>query len=956
MIISMDSWLIGREAVLDRAGRALAASGEVLLEGPAGIGKTAVWQVLREDAERNGALVLVAAPAESERSLPYGALADLLRPLTDLIPDLPKPQRNAAEVVLFGQENGESFDDRAIGAATRSLLEAAVARDGDQAILIAIDDAPWLDQQSERAIAFALRRLNRRPALLIASRTEGSEPALIPLGLARSGPSLLRLPLTRLGVGALHHILRARLDVTFSRPLLSRIAADSGGNPLLAIELARAVVRLPHRPGPGEDLPVAASVHQLLAGAIAALPADTQAAVRLVSLMTAPTPDDLVAAGVSLDSLDAAEQAGLLVVGPTTVRFGHPMHAVAVRAAIPTGARRSLQQALADCVTSPDERARQLARSTVGSDAGVAQELEEAARRQRTRGAPELAAELYDRSAALTPAKDADDRSRRLLAGTRCRFDSGDHPAAAAAAAAADHLMTGGARGEALLLRATMAFITQGHVPAVVFADEALGIVSPTSPMAGRIHAHLCVFHDSPEAAVRHGRAALALFDDVEEVRGVDPFNGDRFGQSDPDDTELLCSVLLLLFYNEVRAGGRPRQELLDRALRIEGPSPPWLGGTIPALWWTAVDQHDRAADRMEQHLAHAVAHGDEPLQLEVTLHLVQSELLAGRWSAASEHLDQARVVGEQLRSGLDEQNYLSSLLAVYRGDLETIGPVVDAGLARAEELGDSWGRRVYRGLAGQIALAREQFAEAAAIFGTLTADLRAQGLAEPLATRLEPDWIEACVGVGDLETAAQALEGIAARHDRLPRPWTALGLARSRVLLAAAAGRDTGPALDEMAEAMHAPGAEVLPLDQARCLLIAGLAHRRARRKREAREALTGALAGFTALGANAFADRARRELTRVGTRVADSQKLTATEQRVADLAAGGRTNRVIAELLFISPKTVEANLARVYRKLGISTRAELGSFMAQGLPHGRVASGAPTGQVVPATGQHRR
>jgi DNA-binding CsgD family transcriptional regulator len=308
---------------------------------------------------------------------------------------------------------------------------------------------------------------------------------------------------------------------------------------------------------------------------------------------------------------------------------------------------------------------------------------------------------------------------------------------------------------------------------------------------------------------------------------------------------------------------------------------------------------------------------------------------LAGRWPQADVHLAQARDLGEQLGTGLDEENYLQTLLAVYRGEFATIGPVVDDGLRRAEELDDSWGRRVYGGLSGQMALATGNYAQAAEIFGALAAALRSQGLVEPLATRSEPDWIEACVGVGDLDTAAVALEVLAGRHNRLPRPWTTLALARSRVLLAAASGGDTVPLIAELTAARDAVPPEVLPLDRARCLLVAGIAHRRAKRKKEAREALTTAAREFTELGAAAFAARAEAELARVGARVTAALDLTATEERVARLAAQGRTNRVIAETLFISPKTVEANLARVYRKLGIATRAELGAVMGQ--PDGR-------------------
>jgi DNA-binding CsgD family transcriptional regulator len=225
--------------------------------------------------------------------------------------------------------------------------------------------------------------------------------------------------------------------------------------------------------------------------------------------------------------------------------------------------------------------------------------------------------------------------------------------------------------------------------------------------------------------------------------------------------------------------------------------------------------------------------------------------------------------------------------------------------------------------------------AEAAPAYNGLGATVDRLGLVEPLTQRFEPDWIEACVGAGDLDGGAAVLNPLAEHHQRLPRPWTTLGIARSRALLRSATGADPAAALEEFDAARAAAPPGVLPLDRARCLLVAGMVHRRARRKLAARETLHAAAAEFDAIGAATFADRARAELARVGGRSAlsssESQALTPTEERVARLAARGRTGRAIADELFISPKTVEANLARVYRKLGISSRAELGGAMAQ-------------------------
>jgi DNA-binding CsgD family transcriptional regulator len=654
-------------------------------------------------------------------------------------------------------------------------------------------------------------------------------------------------------------------------------------------------------------------MQQLLVDALTGLPAASRDAVRLAALLAVPALRDLAAAGVPAGAFDAAEEAGLLAVGPAAVEFLHPLYAAAVRASIPPGVRRRLHRTLADVVADRDERARQLAECTVQPDAAVAGDLAEAAARQRARGAPQLAARLYERAAELTPAAATVDCGRRRLAAARCRFDSGEYAAAGAAAEQVAAEFDGEVRAESLLLRAEIAWCADDLGGAVAAAQRGLAAVPGDSYLAGRIHAHLSLFRDVPEPALRHAETAATL------LRGSDR------------DRSLLSSALLHMFLNGVRTGQPVRTELLDQALELEGAEPSWLAGTVPAIWWRAMDEPDRARDRLHTMLRRAVLRGDEPSQHELLSHLGETELLACRWPAAREHVAAARELGEQLGTGLAGETWLAGLLDAYQGELATAAATAEAGLRRAAELDDAWCRRINQQLAGLVALSAGQWSDAAAAYGELAGTVDTMGLVEPLSQRFEPDWIEACVGAGDLATARAGLDRLAERHARLPRPWTRLGLARSRALLASAAGEDAAGALAELSTARAAVPPTVLPLDRARCLLVAGLVHRRARRKRDAREALSVAAAEFDAIGAAAFAHRARADLARVGGRPPTPGELTPTEDRIARLAAQGRTNRVIADALFVSPKTVEANLARIYRKLGISSRAELGVVLAE-------------------------
>ncbi|MER7461209.1 AAA family ATPase [Micromonospora sp. NPDC126480] len=908
----MSGAVFGRDEVVDRARHALAQGRPVLLEGPAGIGKTAVHRALVGDARRDGWLVLACAPTEIEAGLPFAALADLLAPLADALPRLPPPQRAALAGVLLTDAADEPVDERTVGVATRALIEAARAGPAAPRLLVAVDDAPWLDPPSERALRFALRRLAPGVAVLVTARTEAAGAGPAPLGLDQvAHPD--RLVLTPLGVGALHHVLRAELGAALPRPLLVRVAREAAGNPLLAIELARAVLRMPQLPAPGADLPAAPSLRGLVVDRLAALPPRTRYAIRLAALTGVPTLVRLGAAGVPAEAFDAAEEAGLVAVTGDVVRFAHPVYAAAVRAEVPPGVRRRLHRLLAETAPDPDERARQLAHCVTGPDLGAAVEIAAAADRQRARGAPETAAGLYDSAALLAPPT-ADDHARWRLAAVQCRFDSGDYPATKVAAERAARELTGPARAEALLLRAIVAWSSDESVNAALAAAEpALAVVPGDSRLAGRIHAHLSLFRDAPDPARRHAEAAIALLADH------------------PEDRTLYAAALLLLFFNEARAGLPARTELLDRALELEGPEPSWLAGTVPAVWWKAVDEHDRARARLHWMLDRAAARGDEPSQHELLVHLTENELLAGRWSAAEAHLGAARELGEQYGTGQASEDWMSGLLLAHRGRLGEAERIAAVGLRRAAELDDPWLRRIHEQLAGYAALIGGRLPEAARHYGRVASTLDGLGVVEPFAQRFEPDWLEACVGAGDLATAEAVLDRLAARHRRLPRPWTTLGLARSRVLLAGARGADPSDALAELATARAGVPPYVLPLDRARCLLVAGVAHRRMRRRRAAREALTAAAAEFDALGAAALAERARAEVARTGGRPPAPRQLTGTELEVARLAAAGRTNRAIADTLFISPKTVEANLARVYRKLGVASRAELGAVMAR-------------------------
>jgi DNA-binding CsgD family transcriptional regulator len=346
-------------------------------------------------------------------------------------------------------------------------------------------------------------------------------------------------------------------------------------------------------------------------------------------------------------------------------------------------------------------------------------------------------------------------------------------------------------------------------------------------------------------------------------------------------------------------------------------------------MWPLLCDDFDRARSLYEPGLARSRAEGDEHSVQGTFVRLVEIELWTGNWARADEYAREGAALAERIGS----QAYLGS--ALYASGY------LDAHLGRVEEARTAGERivelfpngEIQRTLGhwvlGFLALslgdpvgAEEQLTQAAAGVATL-------GQREPARFRFDADLVEAVIALGDLGRAASLIDGLEQRGRILPRPWTLAMTARCQGLLQSARG-DLDAARESIEQALEHHGRLQMPFERARTLLLFGQLLRRRKERRDARAAIAEALALFDELGAPLWAERARAELARVPARRAPSG-LTATEQAIAALAATGLTNRAIAERIYVSPKTVESNLARVYRKLGIGSRAELGRAMAQ-------------------------
>lgn len=912
--------VIGREAELHALAAfldALAAGpAALLLEGEAGIGKTTLWLAAVERARERGHQVLVARPVASEAALSYACLADLLRDVEGVaLGSLPEPQRRAIDVVLLrGGAGPEGTGPRATGAALLSIVDRLSEQDP---VLVAIDDLQWVDRSSAAAIEFAVRRLGSRVGVLAARRSNGNSDDGAELHVPDPGATAI-LPVGPLSLGALHGVLRERTGRSFPRPTMVRIQEISGGNPFYALELALSDA-LGDLPALTSGLPD--TLASLVAARIGGIPLDVQQLLLAVAALAAPTVE-LARLAVGADPVEGerllgeAERAGLIRLDGQHVRFLHPLLAAGVQAAAPARDRRAMHRRLGHVVVDSEQRARHLALGATGDDPETVSALDEAATLARGRGAPAAAAELLDMAVRLGA-----DTPERRLASAQHHFAAGDPvPARALAEQLVAILDAGPPRAEALLLLATLRLHDDDYREAAGYLEQALDEAAADPRLRVRIAIELLFVLVNlgriPEAWART-HATLA---DAELL-------------AEPD---LLAKALAGTTMIGYLSGHGLDEAALDRALALEDtdvPTPVMLRPTlISALLLAWTGRLQEARDRLFALRARCLERGEESDLMFAAFHTVVVECWRGDLASARLLAEDTMERALQLGTDIPLAIALSTQanVAAYAGQSEQAR---EAALRALEifQRGSCLAVTVWPMVTlGFLDVSLGDYQAATETLGPLARSAVAMGYGEPTAAPFAPDTIEAFIGVGRFDEAAALLDQLEANGRRLDRAWAlALG-ARCRALLLAAQG-DLGAAVDAAERALAEHDRLPMPFERARTLLTLGQIQRRRRQKRAASAALQNAVGVFDGLGISLWAARGRAELDRVIARPRTGQELTASEWRVADLAATGKTNREVAAALFISPKTVEANLARVYQKLGIRSRAELGRRMAE-------------------------
>ncbi|HET7759822.1 MAG TPA: AAA family ATPase [Gaiellaceae bacterium] len=902
--------LVGREeelaALLELVDTPAGLPSVAVVAGEAGIGKTALWLAGVELAAARDVRVLASRPSEAEAGFSFLALTDLLGGVAaDVLPELPPIQRRALEAALLLGDSDARADPRAVAAGFLGALRLLAA---DGPLLLAVDDVQWLDPASLSALRFALARLeHERVAMVLAVRGD------VPEWVRRSVPEarLRALHVGGLSLGATHELLHHRLDASFSRPVLIKLWETAGGNPFFALELAAALQRRGGTLTPGEDLPIPTAMDELLRARLDGLGADALDVASAVAALAEPT-GSLVESAVGTGyeaGLDEAVSAGILELDGERLRFAHTLLGSAVAARLTPARRRRLHARLAEVVPTAEERARHLALATAEPDGAIAAILEDASQAALERGAPAGAADLAEQALRLTPTGDTADAQRRLMLAAERHDLAGDTDRAIALLERArDGAAAGLERAEALVRLADVQDDPRATVP---LYREALAEAAADDELAATVHTRLALsmaWDEGAEAGLAHAELALEAASRI-------------------DDPEIRCRALAAYGDWNFRAGRGMQRARMDEAMALERSLSGWPldRGPTDLFARQLVLAADLGAARdllHELHEAHTQRDNADGAST-ATWWLSLLEWRAGDWEAAERYAAESFDIRLQLGNVMPGDGFPVALLAAHLGRVDEARAESRLELAMAEAMGIRISVSGSAWILGFLELSMDD-PGAALVHLSRSYELRSDFMLEP-AQRLElGDYLEALVGVGELDEAERVIASWHERADWLDRASTLAVLARTRGLVLAARG-DLDGAFASFDEALREHARAEDPFQRARTLLALGATQRRAKQRAAARATLEQALAAFERLGARLWADKARADLGRIGGRAPSRGHLTESERRIAALVAEGHTNREVAAALFVTEHTVEGALTRVYRKLGIRSRGEL-------------------------------
>jgi DNA-binding CsgD family transcriptional regulator len=883
-----------------------------VLRGDAGVGKTALLEYVAERASE--CRIARVAGVESEMELAFAGLHQLCAPMLGELDGLPGPQRDALRAA-FGLQNGAAPDRFLVALAVLSLLAEAAE---ERPLVCLVDDVQWLDRASAQALAFVARRLlAERIAMVFAVRepTDVNELSGLP-----------ELVVGGLADGDARSLLASAMPGRLDERVRDQIVAETRGNPLALLELPRGLTPAELAGGFGlaDARPLASRVEETFVQRVRGLPRETQ---RLLLVAAAEPVGDVSLLwraaeqlGIRGDAGKPAEEAALIDLG-IRVRFRHPLVRSAAYRAAHFRDRQEVHRALAEATdrdTDPDRRAWHRAQAASEPDEAVAGELERSADRAQARGGTAAAAAFLARAAELTP--DPAGRGRRALAAAQAKFDAAASDAALELLATAelaplDELQ----RVQLERLRAEIAFArTRGRdAPALLF-DAARRLEPLDAAMARETHL------EAMAAAMYAGR----LGDEPGVREAAAAARAAPAAPQPPRAIDLLLDGLATRFTEGYSAGVPPLRRALDAFRRVEGLTArdvrwQWLACRLAQdlwddeLWYELATRGLRVARETGALRVLPIA-----ATYRASLHVH-----AGAFGAASSLIEEADAIIEA--TDMAPLKFASLMLAAWRGNEAEGLELIEAGRREATARGEGMGLGVLEWATALLYNGRGRYTEAlaAAQQGCEQDDV---GLFAWTLVEL----IEASVRSGATDATAAALDRLSERTRASGTDW-ALGIeAGSRALVSDR--RDAEPHYREAVERL-ARTRGVVHLARAR--LLYGEWLRRENRRVDAREQLRAAHDTFSQIGAEAFAERARGELLATGETaprrtVETRDVLTPQEAQIARLASDRQTNPEIGAKLFISPRTVEYHLRKVFTKLDISSRKELSSALA-GIPN---------------------
>jgi len=921
--------LVGRAEECRRVTEALdrvrAGSGALLLvTGSPGLGKSALLDYAAAAASAGGLTVLRACGAEFEAPFAWAGLHQLLRPVLGQLDGLPAEQAAALRGALrLGPATGH--DPFLVSLALLTLLSQAAAGPASSGpsgsspgLICLVDDAQWLDDQSADALRFVARRLDRdQIGLVVAARdAPASRFALDPWP---------RIDLTGLPADGLTELLSQR-TASVSPQVRERLLDHAGGNPLALVEIAAALTAdelAGHRPLP-DPLPLSPVLEKAFLDQVHRLSPEAQQLLLVAACAQGDSWDDIRTAARDLglpDRMDELERARLIAIGADGVGIRHPLVRSAVISATPFSQRRDAHLALARVLTGVDDIDRRTwhrAAACLGTDAGIAAELDAAARRASRHSGFAAAAAAFERAAELSP--DAVAAAGRLVGAGEAAFQAGQPERALACAQRAERLAVDGTAvpTRAAWLRGRIQLRAGQLSEAIGTLCDGAEIIAGQDPQAA-----MEMLLDASEAAEYAGDAPamVAIAGQAGRVAASVTVPGAGLPAGIASGAGLLAGIADTLS-GQAGRGSAAISAALDQIAGTS--SPQWLRWAGTGSLYLGDNRRTSQLFRASARLARASGALDFlPLALSG---VGTAEQVRGRFAdaevAADEGLRLARETGQRIAEGLN----LTTLAAVaaFRGEedrcREHAGAALDLAIPRQFSLVVASANWVLGFL--DIGLGRA---------GAALSRLQALPQAGPGAGHFLiglyalPDLIDAAVHSGDTETARRTLAQLELATAGSPGPWLEASLARCRGLMA-----EPADAVEHQREAVRLYDQHDGGFELARAQLELGEALRRARRRTEARDALRSALTALEALDARPWAERARAELRALGDTPASAKQdrlaeLTPQELQIARLVSGGSSNREIAGQLFLSARTVEYHLYKIFPKAGVSSRTEL-------------------------------